>query len=99
MSKAAALRGKFFTPNVALLIFFMVGAAVFSHFRFFHGFGSVTNLNPSYPMGMWIAFDVACGVALAAGGFSTSTSPPIPRLVGSFNSYAKPSPTRRAIGI
>ena len=71
MSKAAALRGKFFTPNVALLIFFMVSAAVFSYFRFFHGFGSVTNLNPNYPMGMWIAFDVACGVALAAGGFTT----------------------------
>ena len=71
MNKAAALRLKFWTPNVALLIFFMVSAAVFSYFRFFHGFGSVTNLNPNYPMGMWIAFDVACGVALAAGGFTT----------------------------
>ncbi len=71
MSKAAALRQTFWTPNVALLIFFMLSAAVFAFFRFFYGFGSVTNLNPEYPMGMWIAFDVACGVALAAGGFTT----------------------------
>ena len=71
MSKAAPLQQKFWTPNVWLLVFFMTSAAVFGYFRFVEGFGSVTNLNPSYPMGIWIAFDVACGVALAAGGFTT----------------------------
>lgn len=71
MSKAAPLHQKFWTPNVWLLVFFMASAAVFAYFRFVEGFGSVTNLNPSYPMGIWIAFDVACGVALAAGGFTT----------------------------
>ena len=71
MSKAAPLQQKFRTPNVWLLVFFMTSAAVFGYFRFVEGFGSVTNLNPSYPMGIWIAFDVACGVALAAGGFTT----------------------------
>lgn len=71
MSKAAPLHQKFWTPNVMLLVFFMASAAVFAWFRFFEGFGSVTNLNPSYPMGIWIAFDVACGVALAAAGFTT----------------------------
>lgn len=73
MSKAAPLHQKFFTPNAWLLIFFMVTGAVFAFFRFFYGFGSVTNLNASYPFGLWIAFDVACGVALAAGGFTTAT--------------------------
>ena len=71
MSKAAPLHQKFWTPNVWLLVFFMLSAVVFAYFRFVHGFGSVTNLNPSYPMGIWIAFDVGCGVALAAGGFTT----------------------------
>ncbi len=70
--KAAPLRQKFFTPNVYILLAFMGAGAVFAFFRFFYGFGSVTNLNASYPFGLWIAFDVACGVALAAGGFTTS---------------------------
>lgn len=71
-SKAAPLRQKFVTPNLFVLLFFMAGGAVFAFFRFFFGFGSVTNLNPAYPFGLWIAFDVACGVALAAGGFTTA---------------------------
>ena len=37
--------------------------------RLFLGLGSVTNLDNHNPWGIWIAFDVACGVALAAGGF------------------------------
>jgi Ni/Fe-hydrogenase subunit HybB-like protein len=36
------------------------------------GLGAVTNLNNQYPWGIWIAIDVACGVALAAGGFTTA---------------------------
>lgn len=72
MNKAAPLQLNFFTPNVWLLIFFMGAGAVFAFFRFFYGFGSVTNLNAAYPFGIWIAFDVACGVALAAGGFTTA---------------------------
>ncbi len=71
-SDAAPLHGKFWTPNVMLLLFFMAGGVLFAYFRFFHGFASVTNLNPAYPFGIWIAFDVACGVALAAGGFTTA---------------------------
>jgi len=69
---AAALRHKFFTFNTWMLLFFMAAGVVFAYFRFFHGFASVTNLNPNYPFGLWIAFDVACGVALAAGGFTTA---------------------------
>jgi Ni/Fe-hydrogenase subunit HybB-like protein len=70
--KALPLRQKFFTTNLAILLFFMGSGVLFAYFRFFHGFGSVTNLNPAYPFGLWIAFDVACGVALAAGGFTTA---------------------------
>ena len=69
---ATALRGKFLTFNTWVLLFFIAGGFIYAYFRFFHGFGSVTNLNPGYPWGLWIAFDVACGVALAAGGFTTA---------------------------
>ena len=40
--------------------------------RFALGLGAVTNLNDGYPWGLWITFDVICGVALAAGGFTLS---------------------------
>jgi len=70
--KAAPLHQKFITPNFWVLVFFMLSGAGFAYFRFFEGFGSVTNLSKAYPFGLWIAFDVACGVALAAGGFTTA---------------------------
>lgn len=38
-------------------------------YRFYGGLGVATNLNDSFPWGLWIGFDMLCGVALAAGGF------------------------------
>jgi Ni/Fe-hydrogenase subunit HybB-like protein len=38
--------------------------------RFTQGLGAVTNLSDATPWGLWIAFDVMAGVALAAGGFA-----------------------------
>jgi Ni/Fe-hydrogenase subunit HybB-like protein len=37
--------------------------------RFTQGLGSVTNLSDRYPWGLWVGFDLLCGVGLAAGGF------------------------------
>jgi len=48
---------------------FAAGAfAVFT--RFTKGLGASTNLTDSYPWGIWIGFDILCGVGLAAGGFA-----------------------------
>jgi Ni/Fe-hydrogenase subunit HybB-like protein len=41
-----------------------------SYLRFFHGLGAATNLSDGFPWGLWIGFDVLCGVGLAAGGFT-----------------------------
>ncbi|HYM60357.1 MAG TPA: Ni/Fe-hydrogenase cytochrome b subunit [Thermoanaerobaculia bacterium] len=38
--------------------------------RFFRGLGASTNLTDQFPWGLWIGFDVLCGVMLAAGGFT-----------------------------
>jgi Ni/Fe-hydrogenase subunit HybB-like protein len=38
--------------------------------RFYWGLGSSTNLSDGFPWGLWIGFDVLCGVGLAAGGFT-----------------------------
>jgi Ni/Fe-hydrogenase subunit HybB-like protein len=37
--------------------------------RFTQGLGASTNLSDQFPWGLWIGFDVLCGVMLAAGGF------------------------------
>ncbi|HAU31336.1 MAG TPA: Ni/Fe-hydrogenase cytochrome b subunit [Desulfotomaculum sp.] len=51
------------------LVAIMVVAAVF---RFVLGLGAVTNLSDEWPWGLWIGFDLLCGIALAGGGFSTA---------------------------
>jgi len=38
--------------------------------RFTEGLGASTNLSDAFPWGLWIGFDVLCGVMLAAGGFT-----------------------------
>ena len=42
--------------------------------RFTRGLGAVTNLSDSFPWGLWIGFDVLCGVGLAAGGFAITAT-------------------------
>jgi len=38
--------------------------------RYLNGLGATTNLSDGRPWGFWISFDLYCGVALAAGGFT-----------------------------
>jgi Ni/Fe-hydrogenase subunit HybB-like protein len=42
--------------------------------RFTGGLAAVTNLSDYNPWGLWIGFDLLCGVALAAGGYVTSAA-------------------------
>jgi Ni/Fe-hydrogenase subunit HybB-like protein len=66
------IKHKYFTPGVFILIIIALNGLVFLMGRFFFGLGAVTNLNNQYPWGLWIGVDVAAGVALAAGGFTTA---------------------------
>lgn len=66
------IKHTFFTPGVIVLIIVALNGLVFLMGRFFFGLGAVTNLNNQYPWGLWIGVDVAAGVALAAGGFTTA---------------------------
>jgi len=45
-----------------------------TYVRFFHGLGASTNLSDQFPWGIWIGFDVLCGVMLAAGGFTLTAA-------------------------
>ena len=66
------IKHRFFTPGVIVLVILALNGLVFLMGRFFFGLGAVTNLNNQYPWGLWIGVDVAAGVALAAGGFTTA---------------------------
>lgn len=70
--KPAPIKVKFFTPIVILLSVLAVNGLMFLAARFVFGIGSVTNLDNQHPWGIWIGLDVALGVALAAGGFTTA---------------------------
>jgi Ni/Fe-hydrogenase subunit HybB-like protein len=65
---------KMWTPNtVGLVLFLIIGLAV-ALFRMAKGLGAVTNLNDTYPWGLWLGFDLLGGVAMAAGGFIIATA-------------------------
>ena len=42
--------------------------------RYVFGLGAISNLSDAYPWGLWISFDLLCGVALAAGAFITAST-------------------------
>jgi Ni/Fe-hydrogenase subunit HybB-like protein len=60
------------TPGVVTLVVLALAGLAVAGWRFFFGLESVTNLDQQHPWGLWIAIDVATGVALAAGGFTTA---------------------------
>ncbi len=75
MSEHAATDSKSYlsTFNVIAGIIVIVGLIV-TAMRFIGGLGTVTNLSDYNPWGIWIGFDLLCGVALAAGGYVTSAA-------------------------
>jgi Ni/Fe-hydrogenase subunit HybB-like protein len=69
---AEPVGGKLVTPTTLFLALLVLAALAVLGVRFVSGLGAATNLNQGYPWGLWIAFDVVAGSALAAGGFATA---------------------------
>jgi len=58
-----------------LVFLFIMAAGVYATFiRFTQGLGASTHLSDQFPWGIWISFDVLCGVMLAAGGFTLTAA-------------------------
>jgi Ni/Fe-hydrogenase subunit HybB-like protein len=55
---------------VQFLMVLVALAALASMVRFIFGLGVTTNLNDTFPWGLWISFDVVTAVPLAAGAFT-----------------------------
>ncbi len=73
MSPGEYLRSLVTPGNALMALFVVVGLPLFLY-RFYAGLGAVTNLSQSQPWGLWIGFDMMCGIALAAGGFTIGAS-------------------------
>ncbi|MFI5169220.1 MAG: NrfD/PsrC family molybdoenzyme membrane anchor subunit, partial [Vicinamibacterales bacterium] len=70
MRLAERFRPGFWAGLLYLLL--VLGTAVLA-VRYTQGLGAVTNLSDRFPWGLWVGFDILCGVGLAAGGFAITT--------------------------
>jgi Ni/Fe-hydrogenase subunit HybB-like protein len=59
-----------FTFWRAVLVLILAAGFYSTLLRFTKGLGAATHLTDRFPWGLWIGFDVICGVGLAAGGFT-----------------------------
>jgi len=67
----APVKAVYFTRGTKILAAIAGIGALAYIYRMLVGL-TVANINDQYPWGIWIAIDVATGVALAAGGFTTA---------------------------
>lgn len=68
----APVGGRLVTPTTVILALLTLAAGVVAVVRLVYGLGAVANINDGYPWGIWIAYDLATGAALACGGFALS---------------------------
>ena len=62
------------TPFNLITGLILIIGVVITVLRFTRGLAGVTHLSNDNPWGLWIGFDLLCGVALAAGGYVTSAA-------------------------
>lgn len=71
---ATGTKPSLFTPFNLIAGVILAGGATITAARFILGLHATTNLTHDNPWGLWIGFDVMTGVALAAGGFVTTSA-------------------------
>jgi Ni/Fe-hydrogenase subunit HybB-like protein len=59
-----------FPIGLAILSLLVITGLIPAILRYLFGFGAMTHLSDGRGWGFWISFDLYCGVALAAGGFT-----------------------------
>ena len=66
------LKGRIFTIPFCVLLALSLAGLFFITVRFTKGIGAVSNLSDGYPWGIWVAYDVAIGTAVACGGYAVA---------------------------
>jgi Ni/Fe-hydrogenase subunit HybB-like protein len=64
--------GRILTKSFFILLGLVVVGLFFIAVRCVKGIGAVSNLSDGYPWGIWIAYDVATGTAIACGGYAVA---------------------------
>ena len=73
LKEIAEYKWKFTMTTTRKVLFLLAGLGIACMiFRLVVGMGLSTNLNDTWPWGLWIGFDVLTGVALAGGGYGTA---------------------------
>lgn len=72
--KTTATRVPLFSFGTLVLLVLMGIGGVAAFYRFAFGLGAASNMTDYVPWGLWVAFDVLSGVALAAGGFTITAA-------------------------
>src|SRR5438552_3617945 len=70
--RAEAVGGPIFTRAYKVLLAIGIIGVLITVWRFAVGLGASTALSDGYPLGIWIAFDVVTGTALACGGYAVA---------------------------
>jgi len=65
-------RQRIFTRPFFILMSLSLVGFFFIIVRFTKGIGAVSNLSDGYPWGIWVAYDVAIGTAIACGGYAVA---------------------------
>jgi Ni/Fe-hydrogenase subunit HybB-like protein len=81
---------KFVKEHPILSIIFVAGLVVTVNRFLIGGLAGTTHLDNNNPWGIWISFDLLCGVALAAGGYTTTAAALIFNIKG-FRTAVKPA--------
>src|SRR5512133_3213691 len=66
------LEGKIFTRSFFVLLALTLIGFFYIGVRYVKGIGAVSNMSDGYPWGIWIAYDVATGTAIACGGYAVA---------------------------
>jgi Ni/Fe-hydrogenase subunit HybB-like protein len=69
-ARARPVGGKLLTQPVQIMLAVLGFATIAAIARFVKGLGATTAMNDGFPWGIWIAFDVVVGTALASGGYA-----------------------------
>ena len=70
----AVTKRELLTPFNVISGIIILAGFIITILRFTKGLATTTNLSDYHPWGLWIGFDLMCGVALAAGGYVTSAA-------------------------
>lgn len=94
---ARPVGGRLLTRPFMVLGGIFAVAAVLILVRLIFGIGAVTALSDGYPWGLWIAFDVVTGTALACGGYAVALLVYI-RNKGQYHPLVRPAILTSALG-